>query len=346
MTIKPSGTSLSINEIDAEFGLGKSLSSYRGVTWYTDAGATGTFSSTNLRFSDFYSKRKDAPAIYVQYLLVGGGGGGGVATHDNRGGGAGGGGGGGLVMWDANLNTGTSYTITIGAGGAGGYWDNTLGYVRGTAGGSTTISGPIGSTYAGGGQPGRALLYGLYIQEPSNAYYGGQGGTGIYAPSGSSTPGYIAYGVGNDGGGYVNGIGQQGNSDGKRAGGGGGGTDDVAATGTIGKGGDGGVWLDGVTYGGGGGGGADFNQGGAGGAGGGGTGGSSVLATSGTNGYGGGGGGGGSNVNWPLTGGNGGKGVAILRYAGSTAKATGGTISYAGGYVYHKFTSDGTFTIN
>jgi hypothetical protein len=33
----------------------------------------------------------------------------------------------------------------------------------------------------------------------------------------------------------------------------------------------------------------------------------------------------------------------IVRYAGST-KGSGGTITSAGGYTYHTFTSSGTFT--
>ena len=60
MTIKSSG-SLSLSEINAEFGLGTNLGAYRGVTWYTDAGASGTFPSTNISIGLFYSKRKTAP---------------------------------------------------------------------------------------------------------------------------------------------------------------------------------------------------------------------------------------------------------------------------------------------
>jgi hypothetical protein len=62
MTIKPLGSgSLSMSEINAEFGLGTNLGAYRGVTWYTDAGGSGTFPSTNLAMSAFYGKRKNAP---------------------------------------------------------------------------------------------------------------------------------------------------------------------------------------------------------------------------------------------------------------------------------------------
>jgi hypothetical protein len=42
--------------------------------------------------------------------------------------------------------------------------------------------------------------------------------------------------------------------------------------------------------------------------------------------------------------GNGGSGIVIIRYAGTTQRATGGTVSITGGYVIHFFTSSGTFT--
>ena len=55
---------------------------------------------------------------------------------------------------------------------------------------------------------------------------------------------------------------------------------------------------------------------------------------------GGGGGGGGQNQ----YGGNGGSGVVIIRYLGAQ-RATGGTVTSAGGYTYHTFTGSGTFTV-
>jgi hypothetical protein len=61
MTLPASGNPISISQINTEFALGNSLSSYRGVTWYTDAGSSGTFSSTNLGMDQFYSKRKTSP---------------------------------------------------------------------------------------------------------------------------------------------------------------------------------------------------------------------------------------------------------------------------------------------
>jgi len=44
-------------------------------------------------------------------------------------------------------------------------------------------------------------------------------------------------------------------------------------------------------------------------------------------------------------GGSGGSGIVIVRYSGTTQLATGGTITTSGGYTYHTFTSDGTFTV-
>jgi hypothetical protein len=58
----------------------------------------------------------------------------------------------------------------------------------------------------------------------------------------------------------------------------------------------------------------------------------------------GGGGGGGGIGTTPTSGASGGSGTVIVRYPGST-KATDGTITSAGGYTYHTFTSPGTFTV-
>lgn len=63
MTLPSSGT-LTIDQINTEFGRGRNLGAYRGTTWYTDAGASGTFTSTNLGFNQFYGKRVDAPYRY------------------------------------------------------------------------------------------------------------------------------------------------------------------------------------------------------------------------------------------------------------------------------------------
>lgn len=113
-----------------------------------------------------------------------------------------------------------------------------------------------------------------------------------------------------------------------------------------GSGGSGSLWLDGLWYGGGGGGGiAPFTAGstpagGLGGIGGGGRGGNTVAAgQDGTPNTGGGGGSAGNNnASGP---GKGGSGIVVIRYKG-TQRAQGGTISYSGGYTYHKFLATGS----
>lgn len=68
--------------------------------------------------------------------------------------------------------------------------------------------------------------------------------------------------------------------------------------------------------------------------------GGSGYSVNGAHGLGGGGsantGGGGFNV--------GGSGIVIVRYPGTAAKGSGGTVTISGGYVIHTFTSSGTFT--
>lgn len=63
MTLPTSGP-LSLNQINTEFGRGRNLGAYRGTTWYTDAGSSGTFTNTDLGFNQFYGKRVDAPYRY------------------------------------------------------------------------------------------------------------------------------------------------------------------------------------------------------------------------------------------------------------------------------------------
>lgn len=60
MTLPSSGP-LSLNQINNEFGRGRNLNAYRGTQWFTDAGSSGTFTTSNLGFNQFYGKRVDAP---------------------------------------------------------------------------------------------------------------------------------------------------------------------------------------------------------------------------------------------------------------------------------------------
>lgn len=73
MTLPTSGP-LSLDQINNEFGRGRNLGAYRGTTWYTDAGSSGTFTNTNLGLDQFYGKRVDAPyrygSLYVTFGSV------------------------------------------------------------------------------------------------------------------------------------------------------------------------------------------------------------------------------------------------------------------------------------
>jgi hypothetical protein len=60
MTLPLSGP-LSISAINNEFGRGTNLNAYRGTQWFTDGGSSGTFTTSNLGFDQFYGKRPDAP---------------------------------------------------------------------------------------------------------------------------------------------------------------------------------------------------------------------------------------------------------------------------------------------
>jgi hypothetical protein len=164
MTINASG-SLTLTEINTEFALGKSMGVHRGVTWFLENGSTGTFASTNLKFSDFYSKKKLSPVSpssttytpgtysftvpYYNTLVIkawGAGGGGGGNDGDNT------------------VITYGTITLTSGGGkggGAGGASGATgPGGIGGTATGGDIndpgLSGGVGATNSGGNAGGQA----------------------------------------------------------------------------------------------------------------------------------------------------------------------------------------------
>ena len=231
----------------------------------------------------------------TDYLVVGGGGGGGNAM-------GGGGGGGGVInatgIVRALLSEGDTFTVSVGAGGAG-----ASGYTsRGANGKATSFTfGDISVSVAGGGGGGSWFNTG--------GADGASGGGGTKGGAG---------GAGIDGLGYAGATGVD-----SRAGGGGGGaghagyqyTDDPARAGNGGEGIVSSITGEAVYYGGGGSGGADSCDPGFGGLGGGGDGKKKAAGQSGTDGFGGGGGGGswlGSNSDSRNCGGNGGSGTVIL----------------------------------
>jgi hypothetical protein len=277
-------------------------------------------------------------AYTVEYVVVAGGGGVGTRRHGG-GGGAGGyrssvvgesSGGGASAEPVITLNTGTSYTVTIGAGGTGAPNDGGNNSNTGASNGGNSVFGSITSLGGGIGS-----TYG------TNAVSGGSGG------GSGSTGSTNTAGSGTSGQGFSGGIGTQGGGSGCGGGGGGAGAVGTVGVGENGNGGNGGVGVSSsingtATFraGGGGGGGSSSGTAGSGGNGGGGAGANaSGSPTSGTANTGGGSGGGGSDSRTTP---NGGSGVVIIRYSG-VQRGTGGTVTTTGGYTVHTFTSSGTY---
>jgi hypothetical protein len=271
---------------------------WNGVVWYPLTGSYG-----------------------VQYLVVAGGGAGGGV-----GGNGGGGGAGGALVGGITVQSGTAYTVTIGAGGASfaGQGANTFAL------GFTAVGGGGGGNNAGGGNAGGsgggAARGNDGLPDSGGAAVSGQGFAG------GSTDGSTGSAYGSAGGGGAGAVGQNGQTFG---GGSGGSGTSSSITGTL------------AYYAGGGGGGGGDNNG-SGGIGGGGAGGSTNgggAAQPGSANTGGGGGGAGIGGG---TNNAGGSGIAILSYASPTQTATGGTVtSYTSGgtlYWVHTFTTSGTFT--
>ena len=246
----------------------------------------------------------------VEVLVVAGGGGGGVCY------GGGGGGGGVLYSNQYPVTPGSGISVSIGNGGT-----NRVNVVGDGGQGQNSVFGnmtAIGGGY-GGGNCGNA---------------GGSGGSG----GGGSGTGSARV----SGGSGTLGQGFEGETSIAAGGGGGGG---AGSNGYQRSGGDGLPFsISGSVqyYGGGGTGGGPLDL--PGGAGGGGMGGTAVASGRADGRANTGGGGGGSIISGSGVSGVGGSGIVIVRYPGPQ-KATGGnTITEAGGYTIHTFTSAGTFT--
>lgn len=245
----------------------------------------------------------------VEYLVVAGGGGGGAAN-------GGGGGAGGFRTGSLSVTYGTSYTVTVGQGGAGA--QTTSPYGKGSNGQNSSFH-TISATGGGGGGNNNGGI-------GNNAGNGGSGG-------GGASP--FSAGTGNAGG-YSPSEGNNGGSDSTGGGGGGAGAAGSGTTGGIGA--QSSISGTSLYYAGGGAGRAGTTNGGTG------FGGGGLASTNGQTNTGGGGGG------WNGEGstGSGGSGIVIIRYANTydNAVSTTGspTFTNTGGYKIYKFTGSGSIT--
>lgn len=297
--------------------------------------------------SMFQGKTGNILNYTLDYLVVAGGGGGGTGDNISGGQWSGGGGGAGgllngnLIVNSSPLRSGTTLTITVGAGGTGLIMNN------GNS-SNTTLARGANSSISGTG----------FTEQLARG--GGQGG-GLWSSNNGIGPG-----AGGSGGGHYSttggsGIAGQGNNGGTGTGtfasnksGGGGGAGAVGGNAGA-LGGNGGVGIEStitgssVFYAGGGGGGAKGSAGGSGGNGGGGQGGGEgagvPAASAGSPNTGGGGGG---VPNASIAGRSGGSGIVVIRHTDKlpTAITTGSpTITVSGGFRIYTFTGSGTFTV-
>lgn len=323
VAVTPTAVSDQANSSTGYFGLPSGTTAQR-----PGSPANGyTRFNTTLGYPEWYSAATATWIAYnngvpysVDYLVLAGGGAGGSNTSGNWNGG-GGGAGGYVAATGASVTTGTSYVITVGAGATA--------VSSSTASGNQSTLGALSTAAVGGGGGG---------YNNGNGLSGGSGGGGSHS---SGTGGAGTSGQGNAGG-YAVGTPVA------YGAGGGGGAGAAGVNGSSTNGGNGGAGLNwqslGTFYAGGGGGGVyGAGTAGTGGNGGGGAGSINTSpGTAGTPNTGGGGGGAAGNTSTNM-GGNGGSGIVIIRYAGTTQRGQGGTVTTAGGYTYHTFTTSSTF---
>jgi len=332
----------------------------------TSTTSTSTTSTTSTSTTSTSTTTTTLGPLFIEYIIVAGGGSGGGSPQE----GPGllkmwpGGGGGGQVI-TGSMIANIPLTIGVGAQGQNTFYLNNanlvpaypanVGFFSGSHGSkgwpsyisASTIyqiaqGGGQGGTYNDNvNQPGYPIPFYPGVSTLGGYHSNGGNGGGAAIVSASSANYQIVSGGLSTGGGF-NGAWSTGSNSltfGTNNAGGGAG---AGANGSGANGGNGFQWLNGVYYAGGGGGftsngnyQAGCPQG-------------CPPPTAGTPGLGGGGpyntdgttgGGGGASYSafYPA---NGGAGLVIIRYAGTTQRATGGTISTSGGYTYHTFQSN------
>jgi len=175
MTLPSPGVSLSLQQINAEFGLGTNLGAYRGVRWYKDNAATGTFPTTDISINDFYEKRPNSPATPAGYNFYNGSPT--IAGYTNT---------------SLSYNAGTNdyrgnFTIPL-------YSYMTV-TIRGAGGGGGGAGGAVSA--GGSGGTGTASSFSSYGSAPAGT--GGQGSGSTVGTAGAGSDGSPAGGAGGGG---------------------------------------------------------------------------------------------------------------------------------------------------
>lgn len=194
----PSSGTITMAQINAEFGRGNNLNSYRGTTYYTSSGGPFTFSSGAISFSNFYGTQATSPTFSftissnvdqanLRTLAVNAGWNQSspvVATLANG-------------VWIYSSSTGVA-ALTIDGSWPGGVTFINNYYVAGMGGnggqGAATLA-----TGLGGGGGGPALSLGAYVTIYNYGYIAGGGGGG--GGGGSANPATSQYGTFGSGGG-------------------------------------------------------------------------------------------------------------------------------------------------
>jgi hypothetical protein len=286
-------------------GSGIVIISYPGAQQFGGGNVTSSGGNTIHTFTTSGTLVPATP-LTAQYLVVAGGGASGTLSSFSSGLVGGGGGAGGLLTGTGvTIDTSSNYVVVVGAGGVG---TNATGGNGGNSSWSMVSTAAVGG--GGGGDTGGA---------------GSAGGSGGGAGGHTALPA-AAGGAGTSGQGYAGGASVTNN----RYGGSGGG---AGGAGVVANGSGTGLAAAGI--------GVASSISGT----------SVTYATGGSSGYsnnagtaGTGNGGNSLNIGASQNGSNGGSGVVIISYPGSTQQMAGGTVTISGGNVIHTFTSSGYLT--
>ena len=230
------GTTSPANTLDVYSGgvhIGSSIPTGTSYALYNNGGtlmwngsSISGVSSATLHYQLFTSSGTFTPSFTGTHkIYVVGGGGGSGTQYDlySSGCSASGGGAGGVAIYYGSLTSGTGYTVTVGAGGSGGggVSSGTCSYTNATAGGnSTVVVGGTTITGGGGGYStngvcgtgsvpgaggtatnGTINITGGRGQYYAAGWYGGDGGTNMFASPGLGGVSYAAGTAGLKGGG-------------------------------------------------------------------------------------------------------------------------------------------------